>query len=671
MATALARTPAAPPAAPKSTVSAVEMGARQREISVSEFFTKNRHLLGFDNPRKALLTCVKEAVDNALDAAEEAGILPDVVVKLEVVGDQRDDAAGQPGHPLPRDGHRQRPRHRPPADPADLRQAPLRLEVPPAAHEPGPAGDRHLGGRDVRPAHDRQARADHLAHRRPGGGPLLRGADRHQEERAADLREQEDRLGASARHAGDAGDRGALPEGPRLGGRVPRADGDRQPARAARLPHAGRRDAQVSADDPGAAAPAAARSSRTPTASSSACCCGCCKTPRATRWPGSSPATSAGSRPRSPQEICKTAKLSPDARPRNIHGEDGGGALQGDPDHQDHGAAVQLHLAHRREGAPPRPVQADQGRLLHGGDPAAGGLPRQPVHHRGGAGLRQGPGSRGGRRRGAGRPAGRGEEQEDDDELARVIRYANRVPLLYQQSACATFKAALETAWRNYGVDPVAGRAARRAHGDLRPHGLGVGAVHQRVQGSDRRLRRDPQGDQARAAGVRSAARRILATARAGQERVPAPQHLRAVHRGGRGGLRPSQGRQAPQGEAEDPAAEDRRQADRRRPDRRDPGQGRRPGRPAALDHRHARRAGGRGAGAAGATASGEVVEAHGGPGSRDGAAGARQGGARQGGLAQGDQERQGGRRTARRRATRGEATPAAKRDPAAKRKKR
>src|SRR5687767_489542 len=66
-------------------VSAVEMGARQREISVSEFFTKNRHLLGFDNPRKALLTCVKEAVDNALDAAEEAGILPDVVVTLEIV----------------------------------------------------------------------------------------------------------------------------------------------------------------------------------------------------------------------------------------------------------------------------------------------------------------------------------------------------------------------------------------------------------------------------------------------------------------------------------------------------------------------------------------------------------------------------------------------------------
>src|SRR5213592_118885 len=75
--------PAVPP--PRATVSAVEMGARQREISVSEFFTKNRHLLGFDNPRKALLTCVKEGVDNALDACEEAGILPEVVVKVEAV----------------------------------------------------------------------------------------------------------------------------------------------------------------------------------------------------------------------------------------------------------------------------------------------------------------------------------------------------------------------------------------------------------------------------------------------------------------------------------------------------------------------------------------------------------------------------------------------------------
>src|SRR5437773_7980692 len=73
------------PAKPSRGLTAVEMGARQREISVSEFFSKNRHLLGFDSPRKALLTCVKEAVDNSLDACEEAGILPEVVVKVEAV----------------------------------------------------------------------------------------------------------------------------------------------------------------------------------------------------------------------------------------------------------------------------------------------------------------------------------------------------------------------------------------------------------------------------------------------------------------------------------------------------------------------------------------------------------------------------------------------------------
>lgn len=59
------------------------MAASQRDISVSEFFAKNRHLLGFDNPRKALLTTVKEAVDNSLDACEEAGILPEIWVHIQ------------------------------------------------------------------------------------------------------------------------------------------------------------------------------------------------------------------------------------------------------------------------------------------------------------------------------------------------------------------------------------------------------------------------------------------------------------------------------------------------------------------------------------------------------------------------------------------------------------
>lgn len=61
---------------------AEELAKKQREISIAEFFEKNRHLLGFDNPRRALMTAVKEAVDNALDACEEARILPEVSIEL-------------------------------------------------------------------------------------------------------------------------------------------------------------------------------------------------------------------------------------------------------------------------------------------------------------------------------------------------------------------------------------------------------------------------------------------------------------------------------------------------------------------------------------------------------------------------------------------------------------
>ncbi|MCP4501623.1 MAG: DNA topoisomerase VI subunit B [Deltaproteobacteria bacterium] len=68
---------------------ATSMAAKQREIAVSEFFAKNRHLLGFDNPTKALLTTVREAVDNALDACEEAEILPSVEVRIEEVKEGR------------------------------------------------------------------------------------------------------------------------------------------------------------------------------------------------------------------------------------------------------------------------------------------------------------------------------------------------------------------------------------------------------------------------------------------------------------------------------------------------------------------------------------------------------------------------------------------------------
>lgn len=77
-----ARPSASPRKKKHAYATAESMSKAQREISVSEFFAKNRHLLGFDNKRKALLTTVKEAVDNSLDACEEAGILPEIHVSI-------------------------------------------------------------------------------------------------------------------------------------------------------------------------------------------------------------------------------------------------------------------------------------------------------------------------------------------------------------------------------------------------------------------------------------------------------------------------------------------------------------------------------------------------------------------------------------------------------------
>ncbi|MEW5693333.1 MAG: DNA topoisomerase VI subunit B [Candidatus Hydrogenedentota bacterium] len=70
-------------------LTAEDMALMQREISVSEFFAKNRHLLGFDNPQKALLMAVKEACDNSLDACEEARILPELYIEIKQLGEDR------------------------------------------------------------------------------------------------------------------------------------------------------------------------------------------------------------------------------------------------------------------------------------------------------------------------------------------------------------------------------------------------------------------------------------------------------------------------------------------------------------------------------------------------------------------------------------------------------
>ncbi len=86
---------------------AEELAESQREISIAEFFEKNKHMLGFDSEARALVTATKEGVDNSLDAAEEAGYLPDIYVEIrEIDGHYRliieDNGPGITAEELPK-----------------------------------------------------------------------------------------------------------------------------------------------------------------------------------------------------------------------------------------------------------------------------------------------------------------------------------------------------------------------------------------------------------------------------------------------------------------------------------------------------------------------------------------------------------------------------------------
>ena len=70
----------------KRKTKAHQLAKEQRDIPVSEFFEQNRHILGFDNPTHSLITAVKEGVDNSLDACEQAGILPDLKIEIGSLG---------------------------------------------------------------------------------------------------------------------------------------------------------------------------------------------------------------------------------------------------------------------------------------------------------------------------------------------------------------------------------------------------------------------------------------------------------------------------------------------------------------------------------------------------------------------------------------------------------
>ena len=69
---------------------AENIASKQKQISISEFFEKNKHFLGFDTLQRAVITAVKEAVDNSLDACEEARILPDITIEIQRVPKSKD-----------------------------------------------------------------------------------------------------------------------------------------------------------------------------------------------------------------------------------------------------------------------------------------------------------------------------------------------------------------------------------------------------------------------------------------------------------------------------------------------------------------------------------------------------------------------------------------------------
>jgi DNA topoisomerase-6 subunit B len=427
------------------------MGARQREISVSEFFTKNRHLLGFDNPRKALLTCVKEAVDNALDACEEAGILPEVTVKLEV-------ASNGDAPPAPSQATRFR------ITVIDYGPGIVRQQIPPifakllygskfhrlrmsrgqqgigisaagmyaqlttgkpvqitsrtSAKSPAHYFEVQIDTKKNEPRIFENKKIDWENHR--GTQVTLEIEGRYQKGRAS-VDEYLEQVAIANPHVKLVyqNPEGETKEYPRTIHELPPQPREIKPhpygiefGMLLKMLH-----------DAKSHSLSGFLSSDFSRVSSNLAV-----------------------------EICKAAKLSPNARPRDVHGA----------------AAEALYktIQSTKIMAPPSNCISPIGEkaILHGlykqikGDFYTA-VTRPPAVYRGnpfiieaGLAFGKGPEQTAEKSEQPKAPLAEGEQHDDDNELARVIRYANRVPLLYQQSACATFKAVLDTTWRNYGV---------------------------------------------------------------------------------------------------------------------------------------------------------------------------------------------------------------------------
>jgi DNA topoisomerase-6 subunit B len=435
---------------PGPTVTAVEMGARQREISVSEFFTKNRHLLGFDNPRKALLTCVKEAVDNALDACEEAGILPEVTVRLEVASN-----GGEPVAPS------QATRFR--VTVTDNGPGIVRQQIPrifakllygSKFHRLRMSrGQQGIGisaagmyaqlttGKPVKiisrtgpraAAHYFEVQIDTkknepLVHEskqidwvQPQGTQVALEVEGRYQKGRASVDEWLEQTSIANPHV-------------RLVYHTPEGETKDYPRTYHELP------------------PSPREIKPHPYGIEFGMLLKMLQDTKSHTVAGFLSGDFCRISPALADEICKAAKLSPNARPREIKNQ--------------MAEVLYKTLQTTKIMAPPTNCISPIGEkaILSGLYKQIKGefytaVSRPPAVYRGNpfiieAGLAYGhPPESQAKTQQPAVPKAEGEHEEDDAELARVIRYANRVPLLYQQSACSTFKAVLSTTWRNYGV---------------------------------------------------------------------------------------------------------------------------------------------------------------------------------------------------------------------------
>lgn len=436
-------------AKPVQQVTAAEMGARQREISVSEFFTKNRHLLGFDNPRKALLTCVKEAVDNALDASEEAGILPEVTVRLEVVSNGEPVAPSQASRfriTVTDNGPGIVRQHIPRIFAKLLYGSKFhRMRMSRGQQGIGISAAGMYGqlttGKPVKiisrtgpkaAAHYFEVQIDTkknepLVHEnkqiewnQPQGTQVSIEVEGKYQKGRASVDEWLEQTSIANPHV-------------RLIYYPPEGEAKEYPRTYHELPPSPREIKPHPYGIEFGMLLKMLQDTKSQTVSGFLAGDFCRVSPQLA------------------DEMCKAAKISPGMKPRDLKGT----------------AAEVLYrtVQNTKIMAPPtncispigeRAILAGLYKQIKGEFYTA--VSRPPAVYRGNpfiieAGLAYGhrPEDQTKPKQPA-MPKAEGEEEETDSELARVIRYANRVPLLYQQSACSTFKAVLGTSWKNYGV---------------------------------------------------------------------------------------------------------------------------------------------------------------------------------------------------------------------------